>query len=93
MAARRAISSSAAIVVTLAVALVVSFVVLSGRNQPTAVEGVSWPGLTLGSADRLLILAPHPDDEVLGCGGVIPQAVALGLPVRIVFFPYRDFYE
>ena len=41
----------------------------------------------------MLILAPHPDDEVLGCGGVLQHAVALGLPVRIVFFTYGDFYE
>jgi hypothetical protein len=58
------ISSPAAIVVTLAVTLVVSFVVPSGRNQPSEVGGVSWPRLTLGPADRLLILAPHPDDDV-----------------------------
>lgn len=40
--------------------------------------------------DRLLILAPHPDDEVLGCGGIIQRAVAMHLPVRVVFFTYGD---
>ncbi|MBI3996405.1 MAG: PIG-L family deacetylase [Candidatus Omnitrophica bacterium] len=40
--------------------------------------------------DRLLILAPHPDDEVLGCGGIIQKAVAMGVPLRIVFFTYGD---
>ena len=40
--------------------------------------------------DRILILAPHPDDEVIGCGGIIQQAVAMGLPVRVVFFTYGD---
>jgi len=46
--------------------------------------------LALSSGDRLLILVPHPDDEVLGCGGVIQKAVSLKLPVRIVFFTYGD---
>ena len=40
--------------------------------------------------DRILVLAPHPDDEVLGCAGVIQAARAAGLPVRIVYFTYGD---
>ena len=33
----------------------------------------------------LLVMAPHPDDESLGCGGLIAWAVAHGHPVSIVF--------
>jgi LmbE family N-acetylglucosaminyl deacetylase len=47
--------------------------------------------LVLSSTDRLLILAPHPDDETLACGGVIQDAVAHHIPVRIVFLTYGDF--
>ncbi len=32
----------------------------------------------------LLVLAPHPDDETLGCGGLIAQAVATGQEVRVL---------
>ena len=32
----------------------------------------------------LLIFAPHPDDEVLGCGGAIMRHVEEGDPVRVV---------
>ncbi len=32
-----------------------------------------------------MVFAPHPDDEALGCGGLIQQAVALGAQVRVVF--------
>ena len=46
--------------------------------------------LTFDAGDRLLILAPHPDDETIATGGVIQKAVALGLPVRVVFLTYGD---
>ncbi|MBV8097375.1 MAG: PIG-L family deacetylase [Acetobacteraceae bacterium] len=32
----------------------------------------------------LLVLAPHPDDESLGCGGLIAEACARGQHVRVV---------
>jgi LmbE family N-acetylglucosaminyl deacetylase len=40
--------------------------------------------------DRILILAPHPDDESLACGGIIQQAVAMEIPVHVVFLTYGD---
>lgn len=46
--------------------------------------------LTFAPNDRVLVLAPHPDDEVLGCAGVIQTAKARGLPVRVAFLTYGD---
>ncbi len=44
----------------------------------------------LESHQRLLIVAPHPDDEVLGCGGLIAEAVQQGIPVRVVYLTAGD---
>ncbi len=42
------------------------------------------------NSDRILVLAPHPDDEVLGTAGVIQQARAAGAPVKIVYLTNGD---
>lgn len=40
--------------------------------------------MALGN-DALLIVAPHADDETLGCGGLIAAQVSRGAPVHVVF--------
>lgn len=37
------------------------------------------------SAQSILVVAPHYDDEVLGCGGLIARRIAAGAAVRILF--------
>ena len=41
--------------------------------------------IKITSNDRLLILAPHPDDESLATGGLIQRAVQAGAKVRVLF--------
>jgi LmbE family N-acetylglucosaminyl deacetylase len=50
----------------------------------------TYEEVTLDPGDRILILVPHPDDETIATGGVIQQAVAMGLPIRVVFLTYGD---
>jgi len=38
----------------------------------------------LGAAVRLVVVAPHPDDEVLACGGLMALAAAAGVPVQVI---------
>ncbi len=35
-------------------------------------------------AKSVIVFAPHPDDEVFGCGGAILRHVAAGIPVHVV---------
>lgn len=51
----------------------------------------SLPPLT--NRDRILILAPHEDDEALGTSGLLQQAVSAGAAVRIVYLTYGDHNE
>ena len=46
--------------------------------------------LTVGPDTRLLVLAPHPDDEALGAAGLISRVVAAGGSVRVVLVTSGD---
>jgi LmbE family N-acetylglucosaminyl deacetylase len=43
--------------------------------------------------DRWLVVAPHPDDETLGCGGLMQEAQAAGARVDVVVVTNGDGYE
>jgi LmbE family N-acetylglucosaminyl deacetylase len=55
----------------------------------TVIRAAAWfPPPTNG--ERIVIVAPHPDDEALGCGGLIQQAVAAGADVRVIYLTNGD---
>lgn len=66
---------------------------LAGCSGPRSAGGPGRAHLALSADDRVLVLAPHPDDEVLGAAGVIQRCVELGLPVRVAFLTSGDFNE
>lgn len=51
------------------------------------------PQIELQDNDRILVLVPHPDDDILSTAGLIQQALDKGLPVKVIFFTNGDYNE
>ena len=58
----------------------------AGRTIP------STSTLRVPARARVLVFAPHPDDETLAVGGLIHRLTKEGVPVRIVFITNGDGY-
>lgn len=50
-------------------------------------------GIRLSPSDRILFVAPHPDDETLATGGFIQIALKKQLPVKVVVITAGDGYK
>jgi LmbE family N-acetylglucosaminyl deacetylase len=48
--------------------------------------------LDVGRGERLLVVAPHPDDETLGAAGLMQRVLAQGGTVRVVLVTAGDGY-
>ena len=64
-------------------AMCIGLALLTGSACATA-------SLSLESASRLLVIAPHPDDETLGAGGLICAACQRGAQAKVVFMTMGD---
>ncbi len=67
----------------------------AGRDHATLVNTLPWRprephSMKLSSRDRVMVLAPHPDDETLGAGGLLQRAAACDAASRIVFVTDGD---
>ena len=53
------------------------------------IENRFWKG------KRILLVSPHPDDEVFGCAGTLAKAKDFGAEIYVIFFSVSDlkFYE
>lgn len=49
-------------------------------------------GLEVNANERLIVVAPHPDDETLGAGGLMQRVLARGGSVTVVFVTAGDGY-
>ena len=52
--------------------------------------GSSREGIQLSDTDRLLVVAPHPDDETIAAGTLISKALAAKIPVCVVIMTSGD---
>ncbi|MDD5432057.1 MAG: PIG-L family deacetylase [Candidatus Omnitrophica bacterium] len=70
------------------VGFLVIFIILSSRVSAETKEIPLLEPFT--KEDRVLVLAPHPDDEDIGCGGVIQRALKSGSQVKVVYLTCGD---
>lgn len=66
---------------------VVGAVVCCGLSAASAGE------LDIGQGERLLVVAPHPDDETLGAGGLMQRVLEHGGRVQVVLMTAGDGYR
>lgn len=80
-----------ALVLVLALAGLLAWRALHAASPDTGAAGGEMGAP--GKDERILVVAPHPDDEVLGCGGLIQQARSRGAEVYVVLMTNGDASE
>jgi LmbE family N-acetylglucosaminyl deacetylase len=75
------------------VVLLLILVVSSRSVGPTSPTLMDLDPLTLNGHQRLLVLAPHCDDETLGAGGLIMAAHRRGMEIRVIIATNGDGYR
>ena len=63
-------------------------------SAAAGVAAAERPGdLVIGPTTRLLVFAPHPDDEVIGAGGLIQKVHEAGGAVQVVYLTDGEAYR
>ncbi|MBI5415411.1 MAG: PIG-L family deacetylase [Candidatus Omnitrophica bacterium] len=75
------------------IAALIFCVWMAAGNGPAWAQDTANPLPEFTSHDRVLIVAPHPDDETLGTGGVIQRAVNSGADVHVAWLTNGDSNE
>lgn len=54
-------------------------------------EGFNVTGIEpIHKGDRILVIAPHPDDETISCAGILQYALRMGAQVQVVYLTNGD---
>jgi LmbE family N-acetylglucosaminyl deacetylase len=78
------------LVVILLLLLLASTLAFNRSRAASPLNPADIPILDLTEVVRLLVISPHPDDEVLGAGGLIQAALAQGASVKVVMLTNGD---
>jgi LmbE family N-acetylglucosaminyl deacetylase len=74
--------------------IILSFLVLALFYSGLPLSSSPYPeGPLLGAGDRVLIVAPHPDDETITTAGIIKYCTDNKIPVKVVIMTDGDSYH
>src|ERR1035437_4372289 len=59
-------------------------------HQLASIDSIPEQTLLFSDQSRLLLIAPHPDDESLACGTTLQAAVRAGAAVRVIYVTDGD---
>ena len=88
---RSAHALAAGVALTMALLWPVVDVVAAARRQHSSRRAPA-PTLDVPPQTRLLVVAPHPDDETLGAGGLMERVHESGGRVNVVYLTDGDGY-
>jgi LmbE family N-acetylglucosaminyl deacetylase len=69
------------------------FIFLCFAVSTCVVTSTAYAAISFKEGDRVLVVAPHPDDETLGTAGVMQTALASKAQVRVVYLTHGDHNE
>ena len=72
-----------------AVMLACALLIAGALPSPALAAGIP-PIEPFERSDRVLIISPHPDDDIIGCAGVIQRALKAGAKVKVVYTTWRQ---
>jgi LmbE family N-acetylglucosaminyl deacetylase len=87
---KRILKSNGMIFLVISLLLGVLLIVLVVSRQPESASYPDFPDLPLAGHQRLLVLAPHCDDETLGAAGLIQDALRRNMEVKVVIATNGD---
>ena len=65
-------------------------IILTASAFLLAIRADADEGILFSKNDKVLILAPHPDDEAIASSGVMQRALRKGAKVRIIYYTNGD---